>query len=38
MIGIWFPISQGRYALVDRDLYDEVTEYNKTIEEAMRYL
>ena len=33
MIGIWFPISQGKFALVDRDLYEEVTrtkwQYNK---------
>lgn len=25
MIGIWFPISQGKFALVDRDLYEEIS-------------
>ena len=27
MIGIYFPISGGKFALVDRDLYEEVIQY-----------
>ena|ERR1035437_4858512 len=27
MIGIWFPITQGKFALVDRDLYEEITKH-----------
>lgn len=26
-IGIWFPVTSGQYALVDRDIYPEVVKH-----------
>jgi hypothetical protein len=34
MIGVWFPVTKGQYALVDRDLYEEVTKFKWTYHQS----